>query len=157
MEKKSLLLQLLIPAAVSACGANLCDTDEKSQINLAADREKIMELERKWSDMYGKRDLGGIAGLWAEDGIMFLPGKEIIVGLNNVIEETRAEFEHAEQSGEVVTWEPLDVAVASNGDMAYAYGAGVVKKPGGTIKRTKYLAVWVKKDGEWKVAIDMNE
>ena len=53
------------------------------------------------------------------------------------------------------TWEPVMARVAAGGDMAYVYGTALGTTPDGTQIPMKYLEVWVKIDGEWKVAADM--
>jgi ketosteroid isomerase-like protein len=39
--------------------------------------------------------------------------------------------------------------------MAYDYGTASMTFPDGAVQSMKYLVVWVREDGEWKVAADM--
>ena len=53
-----------------------------------------------------------------------------------------------------VSWEPTAAFVSPDGNMAYDYGTTSATTPDGTVPG-KYLVVWVKVDGEWKVAADI--
>ena len=44
------------------------------------DQSRIIELESKWSGMFGKRDLDGIMALMAKDSVLIMPGAEPMIG-----------------------------------------------------------------------------
>ena len=51
--------------------------------------------------------------------------------------------------------ETITVKVSSGGDMAYIYGVAITVDADGSATPMKYLALWLKIDGQWKVADDM--
>lgn len=56
-------------------------------------------------------------------------------------------------------WNPMGGKVAASGDMAYTWGTFVVYRPidDGTKQayHGKYTTVWIKEDGDWKIAVDI--
>ncbi|MCG8370262.1 MAG: nuclear transport factor 2 family protein [Proteobacteria bacterium] len=52
-------------------------------------------------------------------------------------------------------WESIGAVVSPSGDMAYDWGRSYVHMPDGSTLEGKYMVVWVKEDGAWKVAVDM--
>jgi hypothetical protein len=61
----------------------------------------------------------------------------------------------ANTEGLEVSWEPTFARVSPDGNMAYDYGTASMTLPDGAVQSMKYLVVWVREDGEWKVAADM--
>ena len=51
-------------------------------------------------------------------------------------------------------WESTEAHVSASGDMAYDIGTVTINTPEGPIP-AKYVVIWVRQDGEWKVAVDM--
>lgn len=54
-----------------------------------------------------------------------------------------------------MSWESTKAVVSESNDMAYAYGALNLKVPGGEPVAGKYVVLWVKENGEWRLAIDI--
>ncbi len=62
----------------------------------------------------------------------------------------------AETEGYELSWEPSEAFVSESNDMAYVYGTTRVKEPSDEAAQPgKYLIVFVRRDGEWRIAIDM--
>lgn len=114
-----------------------------------------MTLERKWSDLYGQGDVEGIAELLAEESVLLVPGQPAAVGRESVLALTRKLLAAEAADGVSVSWEPDTAFVSSSGDMAYDYGRAKTTLPDGSIMEGSYLVVWIKKNGEWKVAADI--
>ena len=115
------------------------------------DADRIMELEANWSDMFGEKDLDGIMALMADNSVLIMPGAEPIVGVEAIRAATRAMFE----SEDSVSWRSDHVSISASGDMAFDYGTATTTRPDGSSVTGYYLVVWVREDGEWKVAADM--
>lgn len=112
---------------------------------------EIKALESRWSDLYGAGDLEGIVALMAEESVLIMPQSAPVVGLDAIREATRQMLE----SGDEVSWRSDFARVSPSGDMAYDYGAAITTRPDGATIEGHYLVVWVREDGEWKVAADM--
>lgn len=120
-------------------------------VDAASDEAAIAQLETDWSNMFGARDLNGIAALLARNTVLIMPGSEPIVGADNVRVATDAML----SSDDAVSWASDFAFVAPSGDMAYDYGTATTTRADGSIVQGRYLVVWVKEDGQWKVAADM--
>lgn len=129
-----------------------CQPEEAGpEASAAAQQDIIMNLESQWSALYGAGDLDGIVSLMSEDSVLIMPGSEPVVGLDAIRAATREMLE----SGDQVSWRSDFAAVAPSGDMAYDYGTAVTTLADGNTVEGNYLVVWVRDDGEWKVAADM--
>ena len=146
--------------AILAMLLSACNTDpqidaESVAADLAAERQTLMALERKWSDMYGQGDVDGIAALLAKESILLAPGHSPAVGRDDVVALTRALMDAEAADGMSVSWEPQDVFVSSSGDMAFDYGRARSTLADGSVIEGSYLVVWIKEDGEWKATADI--
>ncbi|MEE8474418.1 MAG: DUF4440 domain-containing protein [Myxococcota bacterium] len=114
------------------------------------DAGAIMALEREWSDRFGAKDVDWIVGLHWEDARQLPPGAPPVVGS----EAIRAAWQAmADTEGLTLKWEPTFAKVS--GDLAYDVGKGVLTTADGTATPVKYLVVWERRDGRWKIAVDM--
>ena len=155
MPALRLTAMIILTIALSACNSEPQADAESAAIDFAAERETLMALERAWSDMYGQRDVDGIAELLAEESILLAPGLGPVVGRDSVVAATRALMAAEATDGMSVSWEPQAVFISSSGDMAYDYGRARTTLADVTVVEGSYLVVWTKEDGEWKVAADI--
>jgi len=146
---------LLLAVALGACNTDAQTDTGSAGLDPPAERETLMTLERKWSDMYGQGDVDGIAELLAEDSVLLAPGRSPAVGRDSVIEATRALLAADAADGLSVSWEPQAAFISSSGDMAYDYGRATTTMADGTVVEGSYLVVWTREDGEWKAAADI--
>lgn len=122
---------------------------------LAADAEQeetaITQLETDWSTKFGAGDLDGIMKLMAEHSVLIMPGSPPINDLEGIRDATREMLD----AGPSVSWKSDFAFVSPSGDMAYDYGTSTTTLEDGETVKGHYLVVWVKENGEWKVAADM--
>lgn len=147
MEYFRTSLVLLLLAALAACDSSF----ESEAIDTVAEVATITQLETEWSEMFGARDLDGITALMAQNTILIMPNSEPIVGVANV----RAATEEMLKADDEVSWTSDFAFVAPNGDMAYDYGTATTKLADGSVVKGKYLVVWIKEQGQWKIAAEM--
>ncbi len=130
-----------------------CHSDPQSTtVDVAAEEAAIINLEKKWSDMFGAGDLDGISAILAKDSVLLAPGEAPIIGAGNVRTATRAMLASDDVE---VSWKSNAAFVAPGGDMAYDYGTATTKLADGSVVEGQYLVVWVRENGQWKVAADM--
>lgn len=146
---------VLIAIFLGACKTDIQADAEVADFNSAEEKETLTTLERKWSEMYGRGDVEGIAALLAEDSVLLAPGRSPAVGRDNVVVATRALLAAEAADGLSVSWEPRAAFVSSSGDMAYDYGRATTTLADGTVVEGSYLVVWTKENGEWKAAADI--
>ena len=114
----------------------------------AVEAAAIMALEREWSAKFQEKDLEWIVNLHAANARQFPPNAEPVVGHEALRVQWEALFDLD------VAWEPVEARVSASGDMAYDFGTVTINTSDGPMP-SKYLVVWVREDGEWKVAVDM--
>lgn len=116
-----------------------------------AEESRIVDLESRWSGMFGERDLDGIMALMTQNSVLIVPGAAPIVGIEDIRRATKTML----QSEDQVSWKSDFVYVSSSGDMAYDYGTATTKLADGSSIQGRYLVVWVKEDDKWKVMADI--
>jgi ketosteroid isomerase-like protein len=125
--------------------------EESAGADSVSNGEEIVALETKWSSLFAARDLDGVMALMAENSVLIMPGSPPIVGAKGIRKATKAMLE----SDDAVSWKSDFARIAPSGDMAYDYGTATTKSMDGSIIEGRYLVVWVKENGSWKVAADM--
>ncbi len=114
---------------------------------------EIMEMERQTNKHMQAGEIDSLMDYFADDALQASPGAQMISGKENI----RKLFAGiAETGGYGMSWEPTAAVVSESNDMAYVYGSTSVKEPADDVAQPgKYLVVYVKRGGKWKIAIDM--
>lgn len=120
-----------------------------------ADEQRIRELDRQWVEAVQAGDFEKAGSFYAEDGLIMPPNAVQGEGT-----EAAAQFWKAvtELPNVAMDFGPTEIEVAEAGDMAYEIGTYRLSFDGdqGRVEdRGKYVVVWTKEDGEWKVAADI--
>ena len=148
MSVTRLILILLFPMSITACNSD----PRSTTVDVLAEEAAIIALEKEWSDMFGAGDLDGISAILTKDSVLLAPGEAPIVGANNVRAATQAMLAAGDAE---ISWKSNAAFVAPGGDMAYDYGTATTKLADGSVLEGQYLVVWIREDGQWKVAADM--
>jgi uncharacterized protein (TIGR02246 family) len=144
------LVIALISGAMAACTA----TDVGPAVDLAAEEGAIRELSMHWLELVQARDAGAASNLFATDGTTIFDG-EMVMGPPAIQAAMQEDFN--ETPNAAVNWTTHSVTVAAAGDMAYERGSWTVDPDGsGDLgeEHGEYVTIYVKVDGEWKVAVD---
>jgi len=150
----SSILTLTFAAAalvLTACGGAGTTAEAPPAVDTALEAEAVLELDLEWAQRFADRDFAWISSLHAENAVQLPPGYDMLEGR----EAITAGWEGLATALPGTSWEPVMAKVSSSGDMAYVYGSVSAVDAEGTATPMKYLEVWVKIDGEWKVAADM--
>lgn len=140
-----LTLTMLLCLAAAGC----------AKPNTADDEQAIRDIETRWNQMIVERDLKGIVGLYGEDGIVMAPNAPPMQGPDPVSQVWGGLFE---LPGFKLTITPVEVTVARSGDLAMdrgVYALTTAGPAGEVVENGKYVVVWKKVDGDWKVAADI--
>jgi ketosteroid isomerase-like protein len=149
----------LVVSTVAICAVLACVGPQAEPVaepepafDPAAEAQVILALERQWSERLAADDVDWIMDLHAEDAWQLPPNAEPIAGP----EALRAAWEGmALTEGLEISWEPTFARVSESGDMAYDLGSATITTADGQSQAAKYLVVWVREGGRWKVAADM--
>ncbi len=128
-----------------------------TSLGQSPDEQQIRDLEQQWAEAVEERDLDAIVNLFAEDGRIMPPNAETAMGRDAVREAWQGILDLPELD---FSFGPTDVSVAESGDMAYVIGTyRLAFQSEGQEEPTqdsgKYVDVWEKVDGEWKVMVEM--
>ena len=140
-----LLLLLLAPA---------CATTPR--VDARTEEDAIRELDRRWVRELAARNVSGIVDLYADDGMAMAPNGPAARG-KAAVSAAYTDMLRPENNLSL-TFEPTQITVAAAGDVAHDIGTYRLSldTPGGRINDNgKYITLWKKVDGQWKVAADM--
>jgi len=123
--------------------------------DMGANEQQIRDLEQQWAQAAAERNLDAIVDLFAPDGRIMPPNAEAAMGHDSVREAWGAILQLPELD---FSFAPTSVTVAESGDLAYVIGTYQLMF-GSEDERVqdsgKYLDIWEKVDGEWKVMVEM--
>src|SRR6185369_12432463 len=124
-----------------------------TRANAASDEQVIRDLDARWVKAVAAKDVAWIANLYATDGRLMPPNAPAAVGREAVRE---AWTKLLGTPGFALTFAPVEVRLAKAADMAFDIGTW--EQPGPDAKAAdhgKYVVVWKKQHGEWKVVADI--
>jgi ketosteroid isomerase-like protein len=124
----------------------------QKSVDLQAEEEQIRQFTQEWYDAENRDDLDAIMPFIAEESVLQMPGMPTIEGKD----AQRSLMATLLESMVSITGGPMTIVVSESGDIAYQYGTStaIIKGPDGEFEDPeKYLFVWKKIDGEWKVVV----
>ncbi len=116
---------------------------------------QIKEMDVKWVAAFKQRDFATIEALYASNGLLLPSNSPPVEGPKAIVEVWKS---WGELPNVEVTFGPDRIEAASSGDMAYDYGWYIFAfdtDNGRVTDKGKYVVVWKKVDGSWKVAADI--
>jgi uncharacterized protein (TIGR02246 family) len=122
-------------------------------VDYAAEEQAIRDLDAEWIAAVAAGDAAKCASFYAPDGSLLPPNMDPVTGTEALEQAWVTTIEALPN----LWFGPSKIVVSSAGDMAWDYGTWEVKDTpdGVVIDHGKYLVVWQKIDGEWKVVSDM--
>ena len=147
---RHLIFALLVVATATLGG---CDDFKSSSVDTESIEAKIRQADLALLRAEEQRDLDGVMDLIAPHAVFQPPGYSPIVGheaIRQFYDTQWFKLPFIEISGR-----PEAIVVGSSGDLAYFDGRSqmVVEISGErTVATGKYLGVWQKISGEWKLA-----
>jgi len=118
-------------------------------VDPAAEEEAVRAVTPKWLAFNEARDAAGIAGLFTQDGRVTWQERNTAVGRDAV--EAYVADSFAFSPDDTGTFGPDRVDVAASGDLAVEQGTWQDLSGGG-----RYITVYRKVGGDWKIASDMS-
>jgi uncharacterized protein (TIGR02246 family) len=143
---------ILVAVVATACSSGPRPPD------LAADEKAIRDLAARWQQALLARDAATQAAMFAEDGMSYHDGQEPLVGPAAILDwERKAVARHPKAK---ITSKTTELRIAAAGDMAIQAGEGQLTDLGENgedhaVRRQRFVTVWRKVHGEWKVAHDI--
>src|ERR671911_1815416 len=123
-----------------------------SHASAQAPTSPLLELTKQYLAAAKARDAAKVASFYAEDAVLMPPNAPPIKGKKAIQQDHERLFK--ESPPFELTATPL--ASETSGDLGYIQGEFVVKRQGGGEVRGKYVEVWRRIKGEWKILYDIN-
>lgn len=118
--------------------------------------EEIARVNRKLEEMVSIGNAEGMAALYTEDAIVLPPDAEMARGRDAVQKMWGEVFEAMGLKS--VKLETRDLQIAGDEETAYEVGEVTLQMEQGgasTTARAKYVVVWIKIDGAWRLHRDI--
>jgi uncharacterized protein (TIGR02246 family) len=133
-------------SVLTACAPATRDT--------AAEAATLKTEALVWFRLYNAGDADGVAGLYAEDGVVLAPGAPAVVGRAAIRDFLASEIAAAKAAGLTNKGDEVtDAGVA--GDMAWITGTfSVTDASGATVDKGKYVTIYRRADGKWPIIRD---
>ncbi len=144
-------LAIAIAVLISACSS-------PAKPDLAAEERAIRELAARWQQALLARDAATQASMFADDGVSYHDGQEPLVGPAAILEwEKKAVVSHPKAK---ITSTTKELRISASGDLAIQAGEGQLTDMGEngadhTVRKQRFVTVWKKVNGEWKVVHDI--
>lgn len=125
--------------------------------DLADDEKAIREMDARWLKAAQSRDPGGEAAAFADDGVAYREHNDPLVG-PAAYQAFQTKF-YADNPKVTTTWSTDAIRVAESGDMAVQTGQfsnSALGPKGDGEDKGRFVTVWKKVNGEWKVAHDIS-
>ncbi|HMC76434.1 MAG TPA: DUF4440 domain-containing protein [Vicinamibacterales bacterium] len=114
-------------------------------------RAAIEAANKGFIAAYAKQDAAGVAGFYSTTAEAFPPGADVVKGRDAIQKMWQGVMDSGIAAGELKTTE-----VHAEGNFAYEVGTYVMKlKDGKVADRGKYVVVWLKEGGQWKLHRDI--
>lgn len=157
MTRLKLVLAIASSAvALSACDrTTVADGNRVAQADAAADEQAIRSTNERWLQLIRAKDAAAIAQLYTEDGAVLPANEKAALGRESIEQWWNSSMQMPDYD---LTFETDQLVISKAGDMALDRGTYrfAATPPGGAINDSgKYVVVWRKVDGEWKVAADI--
>ncbi len=149
-SKKSPLIFYSLAALMMICNACGQQADQKSPSSeLTALRAEIEARDVLFSEYFANKDSVGLAEFYTEDGSL-----GSIAGRDNLISAWNGMIQRASDSGTPKV-KFITNGISTDGELVAELGAYEYMDDSGEVKtRGKYLVIWKKEDGEWKIYRD---
>jgi uncharacterized protein (TIGR02246 family) len=116
---------------------------------------RIRELNAQWVEAIKAKDVEACAAFYSDDGRIMPQNAPAAQGAEAIAKVWKGFFQLKEFA---LTFEPTRISVAQAGDVAYdigTYSLAFNSEQGPVRDRGKYVVVWRKVRGDWKVVVDI--
>jgi ketosteroid isomerase-like protein len=120
-----------------------------SSVNVEQERTALMAVDREWSQT--TRDLDKMTSYFATDATAYATGMPAVTGVDAI---KKMLDEMMKSPGFALSWAATKADVAASGDIGYTTGTYEMSMAG-AMEKGKYVTVWKKQGGTWKVTEDI--
>lgn len=118
-------------------------------------KEQLAEIHTKWLHAFEQKDIATIEAIQAPNALLLPPGNPPVKGPEAIAKVWKS---WAELPDVTLHFASARTEVARSGDLAYDFGTYTFAfdgEDGRVTNNGKYVVVWKKVDGAWRVAADI--
>ncbi|ANK85501.1 MULTISPECIES: YybH family protein [unclassified Rhizobium] len=152
---RKLLLAAAIALAPAFATFSLAQAAVAAESGPAMDEQAIRNIHERMAGLVQGQDADAIKQLYAGDAVLMAPGEKAVVGNDGIGARWARQFGLQDLKFSLRTEQLI---VSASGDLAHDRGTYdfAAPLPQGPIKDTgKYVLVWQKIDGQWKIIADI--
>jgi uncharacterized protein (TIGR02246 family) len=126
------------------------------KVDVQAETDAIRNLEDQWSVALQTSNAEKILSFYAPEAVNMRSNKPILVGLEAIRNSIESNFADTTLLFKTYTGTVDVIEVSATGDLAYARGHDEITtktKDGLVIDKGKWVDIWKKIDGQWKVTV----
>ncbi len=140
------LLSLTVPLSIFLTN---CTTPSPTKpMNIT---EEIQALNDKFAEAFNSGDAAAVTARYTADGKLYPPNSEVIEGQKAIEAYWQGGMDAGLTGVELTT-----VSATAYGDIAYEIGkADIFAGDGQLVDKSKFMVIWKKVDGEWKMHEDI--
>ena len=106
----------------------------------------LAETEKKFNQAMTGDSVEALSAFYAEDAVMMIERGPMLKGRQQIVQQFLLP---ASKAGVSMSSKTIDVA--EGGDLGFSAGTAALKAPGAAL-RGKWVSVWKRVQGEWKIA-----
>ena len=110
----------------------------------------LSKLTAEYEAAYNAGDTAKLASMYADDAVVMPPDEQMVKGRRAIEARLKSEMQRAKTT---IKLSPSESAIS--GDHAHEAGTTTVTLPDGSTMSEKYLTVYKKVGGAWKIAYDI--
>lgn len=133
-----------------------CSTAPK--IDTAAEADLIRDLENQWTEAIKATNVDKIISFYAPEAVSISEDFPIATGIQDIRIKIESQFADTTVLFDTYTGTIDAIEVSASGDLAYARGHDQISlktSKGIVIELGKWVDIYKKLDGEWKVAVSI--
>lgn len=119
-------------------------------VNVEQERTALLQRDRDWAQ--STNDTEKFLSFMAPGGSLYMTGMPVVTGegpIRNMYTKMMS------TPGISLTWAPTKADLSASGDIGYTTGAYEMGMTGMPPEKGKYVTIWKKLDGQWKVMEDI--
>lgn len=144
------LIQRIVP--IICVFITLIGCNQTPTVDTQAEAEKIRQIDREYDAAVRAKDLEKSMSYYAANVFQMPPDAPALRGYGEIYKVNKYFLENPNFL--FSTFAPDTIEVAASGELAYDRGTSrlIIKTPKGRIENVgKYVAIWKKIDGQWKI------
>ncbi|TBW29993.1 SgcJ/EcaC family oxidoreductase [Gramella sp. KN1008] len=155
----SVLAGALLILSVSACNNKVNEPEEKEEMEATTPKDtfslekaktEIIDANSEFASLFNEGDSTGVANLYTDDAKFMMEGSPAITGRENI----QSAIAGIKNSG-ISRVDLRTIEVWGDEDMVVEEGELTLYREGVEVDRGKYMVLWKKEDGQWKLFRDI--